>query len=110
VALMQPWLKGLANVRGTLHTVIDVAVFVGRQPAVAGERTRLLIVAERFGLAAGLLVDASLGLRHPGQLERCDEAPAPWMRAVFADRDGRRWSELDLAGLVQHPGFLAAGV
>ncbi len=110
VPLTRPWFRGVANIRGNLYSVVDFPAFLGRMPVEAGEQARVLLVGERFRLGAALLVDRSLGLRNPAQLEPSDAAPGPWARAQFADADGRRWKELDLPQLVQHPDFLTVGI
>jgi twitching motility protein PilI len=108
--LTRPWFKGVANIRGNLYSVVDFPAFLQRRPVVQGDQARLLLFGERFRLGAALLVDRSLGLRNPAQLER-REGPAPaWARAQYADAEGRIWRELDLAQLAQHPDFLGVGV
>jgi twitching motility protein PilI len=108
--LTRPWFKGVANIRGNLYSVVDFPAFLQRRPVVPGDQARLLLFGERFRLGAALLVDRSLGLRNPAQLER-REGPAPaWARAQYADAEGRIWRELDLAQLAQHPDFLGVGV
>lgn len=110
VPLMRPWFRGITNIRGNLYSVVDFAAFLGLSPAVLGDRARLLLIGERFRLAAALLVDGSLGLRNPAQLEKDEAEPAAWSRASYRDKDGRQWKELDLPQLVQHPDFLSVGV
>ena len=110
VPLTRPWFRGVANIRGNLYSVVDFPAFLGRTPVAPGEHARLLLVGERFRLGAALLVDRSLGLRNPSQLEPSDEDPGPWARAQYADPDGRQWKELDLPQLVLHPEFLSVGI
>jgi twitching motility protein PilI len=108
--LTRPWFKGLTNIRGNLYSVVDFPAFLQKRPVAAGDQARLLLVGERFRLAAALLVDRSLGLRNPAQLERRQGALPQWARAQYADPDGRLWKELDLTQLAQHPDFLGVGV
>jgi len=108
--LTRPWFKGLTNIRGNLYSVVDFPAFLQRRPVVPGDRARLLLLGERFRLGAALLVDRSLGLRNPGQLERREGALPAWARAQYADPEGRVWKELDLTQLVQHPDFIGVGV
>jgi twitching motility protein PilI len=111
VPLTRPWFKGVANVRGNLYSVVDFAEFVGSGAVAVGEHARLLLLGERFRSAAALLVDRSLGLRNPAEL-RARAAPAAsaaWLRGEYADEAGSSWRELDVAGLVRDPEFLAIG-
>jgi twitching motility protein PilI len=108
--LTRPWFKGMTNIRGNLYSVVDFPAFLQRRPVVPGDQSRLLLLGERFRLGAALLVDRSLGLRNPAQLERRKGALPAWARAQYADAEGRIWKELDLTQLVQHPDFLGVGV
>jgi twitching motility protein PilI len=110
VPLTRPWFKGLANIRGNLYSVVDFPAFLQRRPVVLGDQARLLLFGERFRMGAALLVDRSLGLRNPAQLEVRTAPPGPWVRAQYSDAEGRVWRELDLAQLAQHPDFLGVGV
>ena len=111
VPLAQPWFKGVANVRGNLYSVTDLAAFVGGPPVKLSEQARLLIIAERFRIGAALLVERSLGLRHADGLTPEPAAVTqPWVRAQYTDADGQAWKELDIAGLVQNEGFLEVSV
>ena len=110
VPLTRPWFKGMANIRGNLYSVVDFPVFLGRAPATVGDQSRLLLIGERFRLAAALLIDRSLGLRNPDDLRPREGGLALWARAEYADNDGKEWKELDLPQLVQHPDFLSVGL
>lgn len=58
----QPWLLGVANVRGNLVPVIDFGRFLFGERTMHSERARLLIVRQSGGSVA-LLVDEVLGQR-----------------------------------------------
>jgi twitching motility protein PilI len=111
VPLTRPWFKGLANIRGNLYSVVDFPAFLQRKPVTLVEQSRLLLLGERFRLSVALLVDRSLGLRNPAQLTLREGAEAgSWSRAEYTDDEGRRWKELDVSQLAQHPDFLGVGV
>ncbi|WP_374426748.1 chemotaxis protein CheW [Ideonella dechloratans] len=110
-----PWLVGVANVRGQLNAVMDLAAFLGLRERGAGTRTGQLVVFNAgLRVNSALLIDRLVGLRDSEQLQRVTDDPGP--RPAFAvrqwrDGQGRVWDELDLAALVQDPLFLevAAG-
>jgi twitching motility protein PilI len=110
VELTRPWFKGLTNVRGNLIAVIDFSVFLGLGP-VAGSDARMVVLAEKFAVRAGLLVTGVEGLHYIERFEHdaTADAAAPWVRATWRDADGRTWSELAVRDLVRHPQFLQAG-
>ena len=111
VPLTQVWFKGLANVRGNLFSVVDFPAFLGQPGVTLGDQARLVLLNERFRMATALLVDRSLGLRNAAQLEpqaAGGEARA-WLKAQYADEEGRIWKELDVPQLAQDPQFLGVG-
>ena len=56
------WLRGIANVRGQLITVIDLKAFLGGGISMTDRRSRVLVVSSR-DVPTGLLVDEVLGFR-----------------------------------------------
>jgi twitching motility protein PilI len=61
VPQVQPWMRGIANVRGKLLPVADGAQFLGRAQPSSKQQRILVIFSEEF--AAGLIVDRVEGLR-----------------------------------------------
>jgi twitching motility protein PilI len=109
VPLTRPWFKGMTNIRGKLFSVVDFSAFLGGPPAPVTDQSRLLLIAERFRTGSALLVDRSLGLRNPAELQKHSNGGStarPWVRAEFTDPNGEGWKELDISKLVEHPDFL----
>jgi twitching motility protein PilI len=109
----KPWVRGVANVRGTLLPVMDLGAFVAGTATRNGRGNRLLVV-DHQGTRAGLLVEEVQGMVHC-LAEHCGpELPdgasafAPWLahglrtarwhRAVFSPNR-----------LASDAGFLQAG-
>jgi twitching motility protein PilI len=111
----QPWFVGVANLRGGLHGVIDLAAFLGLRPTMSApeavrDHARLVALNANLGSHSALLVEKLAGLRSAGQLTAEPAEPGP--RPPFAgprwrDADGRVWQEIDLPALAQHEQFLA---
>lgn len=60
---VQPWVRGVANVRGRLLPLIDLEAFFGGQ--LAGSRKRHRVLALEYGdLFTGLLVSEVHGMQH----------------------------------------------
>jgi twitching motility protein PilI len=57
------WVKGIANVRGSLLPIMDLKGFITGDLTQLQRRSRVLVM-RRGGLNCGLLVDEVLGLRH----------------------------------------------
>lgn len=106
VPLSKPWFRGVANVRGNLYCVADMAAYQHKGEAVRDIANRVLLVAGRHAFNAALLVDRVLGLRDArtwqqskveGQIEYCDE-------------QGASWRKLDVVGLLDQAEFLQVGI
>lgn len=109
----RPWFLGVANLRGGLHGVVDLAVFLGLRARVASEalleQGQLLALNSALGAHCALLVERLAGLRHQEQLSA--EPDDGQLRPAFAharwrDTEGRVWQELDLAQLARNEQFL----
>lgn len=113
VPLTQPWFLGLANIRGNLISVIDLAHFRGQRRTNIDKESRIVAFAPALSFNSGLLVSRVLGLRNAGDMEEqsaTDAATAPWAARQFVDRESNVWTELDLSRIVQDPQFLQVGL
>jgi twitching motility protein PilI len=110
----QPWLAGVANLRGGLHAVVDLAKFLGLPRGsvpTAGDGARLLALNPTLGVNCALLVDKLAGLRNADQLSPEPADGEATGRPGFAgarwrDADGRMWQEIELSALAGHEQFL----
>ena len=108
------WFLGVANLRGQLHGVVDLAAFLGLRGGgalgeAAREQARLVALNAALGSHCALLVDRLAGLRNAEQLEPLppDGIARPGFAAArWLDADGRVWQELDLPALACHEQFL----
>jgi twitching motility protein PilI len=106
------WMVGVANLRGHLHTVVDLACFLRlRDEASASTGAQLVVLNTTLHVNCALRVDRLLGLRDPSMLERVPDGDATAHRPAFAgsvwqDKAGRRWQELSLAAMAEDPRFL----
>jgi len=98
VPLTQPWYLGLANVRGSLLGVIDLARYLDPGASAAGPDARLVSLAPRLGFNCALLVTRVYGLRRAGAMAQDG--------ARLRDLDGHAWTPLSLAALVREERFL----
>lgn len=58
----QPWMLGVANVRGNLVAMVDLRHFLEGKPSHLTEASRVLVVRQQGG-SVGLLIDEVLGQR-----------------------------------------------
>lgn len=105
VPLTKSWYRGVANVRGNLYSVADLAAFMGQGETPHDARDRVLLVAQKFAFNAGLLVNRVLGLRNTRTWRR-SEADG---RVQYEDTYGQVWRQLDIPRLLGKPEFLQVG-
>jgi twitching motility protein PilI len=104
------WVKGLANVRGSLMPILDMNAFLHGADTELGKDSRILIV-NRNGLIAGLLVEEVYGLRRfkPEEcLDEIDVEAGPvkdYLTGTFVDRV-QRWNVFSVDKLVQTEQFM----
>lgn len=106
VPLTKPWFRGVANIRGNLYSIVDLAVYQ-RSGAASGDiNNRVLLIADQYAFNAALLVDRVLGLRDASTW-RQDEVDG---QIEYHDEQGLAWRKLDVAGLLAQPEFLQVGI
>ena len=104
------WFLGVANLRGHLHGVVDLAGFLGVKAAEAGrDQSRLVGFNQALDINCVLLVDKLSGLRSDEELtpEPADGTTRPaFVGARWRDASGRLWQELVLSALAGDEAFL----
>jgi len=106
----KPWILGLANVRGDLVTVIDLASYFGGERSRITMRTRLLAASLR-GRPVGLLVDEVFGQQSfvTNEASGAGITKGSPLHAYVSKqyRSGKEtWQVLDLDALFSAPEFL----
>lgn len=107
------WLRGIANVRGQLITIVDLKAYLGGGISLPDRRARVLVVASR-DVPTGLLVDEVLGFRRFNGSDYRSETIAPTIRCDgYIEGSYRRGSEVwpyfRLPKLLADEQFLSAG-
>ncbi len=117
VSYTQAWFVGVANLRGGLFGVVDLASYVsGQAPLSRNElaRSDLRLVSLNSALEVNcvLLIDRLAGLRKQDAFidfsERGQDAPA-YFGNLYVDGNGASWQEINLQLLAQQAHFLTIG-
>ncbi|MCB1887351.1 MAG: chemotaxis protein CheW [Rhodocyclaceae bacterium] len=111
VPLSKPWMRGLANVRGTLYSVVDFSSYHGGELILPAGEARLILVGARFNINCALLVSRTTGLRAAEDFEleaEGNDDSQPWRGATMRDTTGRPWTRMMIPALLAHRGFLEA--
>ena len=108
---VKPWMQGLANVRGRLLPVLDLAGFFSITPSGLRLRDKRVLVIDREDVFAGLIVDAVLGMQYfPTDTFNPDtgqvmEPVKPYLQGRY-QRGGHPWYVLDIDALLNEPEFV----
>ncbi len=108
----QPWMMGVANIRGALLPVVDLKQFLDGERTVLHERQRVLVVRQPGGDVA-VTIDELYGQRSFVDEQGIDaEAVADGRYAHFVDRayrmNGQDWGVFSLERLARTPEFRQA--
>jgi len=114
IPLTQPWVRGIANVRGNLLPVIDLNGYLNGRVSDVTSRTRVLVI-DHDGLYSGLVVDEVLGLKHFTDDEYCEDDAGVDSYLQQYIRNGYRrgnqiWAIFSLYALAEEPQFLQTAV
>ena len=111
VPLTQDWFRGVANLRGVLYSVSDLARFMGMGTTPMDRDARLLALGSRLNFNASIIVSRMLGLRNVLQMqeESAAQAGTGVLGNSYRDAQGLVWRELRLTELIQDERFLLVG-
>ncbi len=105
------WVKGVANIRGTLLPVIDLQAFFGAKSVVPGKSARMLVVRMRE-INCGLLVPSVLGMRHFREEDKLANARMKGALGQYVfdafSVEGEIWPVFSLSALTADPAFRSA--
>ena len=104
------WVRGLANIRGSLMPVLDMNAFLYGEETHMQKESRVLII-NTLGVAAGLLVEEVYGLRrfkpeeHRRESDPETGAVNKFLAGNFVDQV-RRWNVFSVEKLVRNDQFI----
>ncbi len=104
------WVKGLANIRGSLMPVLDMRAFLYGEATDIRKESRIMII-NKLGIVAGLLVDEVYGLRrfkpedHQPEIRQDAGSMGEFLVGTFADQ-ARSWNVFSVEKLARAEHFL----
>lgn len=116
---VQPWVLGVANVRGRLLPLFDMGAFFGSRLEGHRKKHRVLVL-ETENLYSGLVVESALGMQHfpvetfSDTAANMEEALRPFIKGSYSQSRGgltaaeQRWFVFSPALLAQEPRFVNA--
>jgi len=108
VPFTKPWFLGVANVRGNLYSISDLAQFMGMPATSKSTNNRILLLSTESTAQVALLVDSLIGLRSVQgmQLQSAEDEADFFSLNSYKDAEGGDWLELDIEALVQNKNFV----
>mgnify|MGYP000660447196 CR=1 FL=1 len=101
---VQPWVRGVANVRGRLLPLFDMAAFFGGRLSGHRKRRRVLVL-DMGEVYTGLVVDQVLGMQHfpvdafSAAAGDIDSDLQAFASGSYQQQDGPRWTVFNPAEL-----------
>jgi twitching motility protein PilI len=100
---LQPWVLGISQVRGQVHTLADMAVILGQSATSLPAKGRLwaTLLHARFDTPLALVWPELVGMMPRESLTLVVHPVAhPWVRRQWRDATGEVWNELAVEQLV----------
>ena len=105
----KPWFRGLAHVRGTFYSIVDLAAFRTKASITPiTVESRIILASPRLAVPFGLLVSRVLGLRRFEEIRGNAGQGDPFPRHAEEDEGGVVWRTIDMTRLAGDPGFYQA--
>ena len=117
VSYTQPWFVGVANLRGGVFGVVDLASYVGGHAPLtrndlARSESRFVSINSALEVNCVLLIDRLAGLRKQEAFvdfsEKSQDAP-DYFGNLYVDANGESWQEINLQLLARQAHFLTIG-
>ena len=108
VPLVKPWFLGMANVRGVLYAINDLAQLLENKLTQVSSSARLLLISDSVAHNVAFLVDRLIGLRKLDEMklqsELADESVCLKLQ-IYKDDENKVWHLLDCEKLVRSKDF-----
>jgi twitching motility protein PilI len=109
---VKPWLMGIANLRGTVISVVNLGQFLSGKASMPAAGSRVVVV-KSGEWSYGLLIDEVVGMRHfPPEAQVAPAAVTkaalqPYVSAAYRG-EGKTWLAFSIAALVADAVFADA--
>ena len=108
VPLVKPWFLGVANVRGVLYAINDIAQLLENKITGISSNSRLLLISDSVTSNVAFLADKLIGLRKLDEMKMRNEIAPETVclkQETYLDEDNKIWYLLDCDKLVRSKDF-----
>ncbi len=108
VPIVKPWFLGVANVRGVLYAINDLAQLLENTFTGISSNARLLLMSDAVTSNVAFVVDKMIGLRKLDEMKMRDEMAEETIclkAQTYQDEENRVWHVLDCDKLVNSKEF-----
>lgn len=108
VPIVKPWFLGVANVRGVLYAINDLAQMLENSFTSISSNARLLLMSDTVTSNVAFVVDRMIGLRKLDEMKLRDQAAedsACLKAQTYQDAENRIWHMLDCDKLIRSKEF-----
>jgi twitching motility protein PilI len=108
VPIVKPWFLGVANVRGVLYAINDLAQLLENTFTTISSNARLLLLSDTVTSNVAFVVERMIGLRKLEEMKSHEEATeesACLKAQTYQDEENRVWHVLDCDKLVRSKEF-----
>lgn len=108
VPIVKPWFLGVANVRGVLYAINDLAQLLENTFTAISSNARLLLMSDAVTSNVAFVVDKMIGLRKLDEMKLCEEVAEETVclkAQTYQDEESRIWHVLDCNKLVSSKEF-----
>ena len=118
VPVVKPWFLGVANVRGVLYAINDLAQMLEQTYTTISSEARLLLMSETITSNVAFVVDKMIGLRKLDEMkltemksgEEAAEESVCLKTQTYQDEENKVWHMLDCDKLVRSKEFAVPNI
>jgi len=113
---VKAWLLGVANVRGRLLPIMDLALFFGLNHSSLNSRDKRVLIVEQGEILSGFVVDSVLGMQYfpadsyqAKKTSGIDQVIVPFVKGTYEKSD-KKWNVFDTFVVTENKKFLDVAV
>jgi twitching motility protein PilI len=113
VPVVKPWFLGVANVRGVLYAINDLAQMLEHTFTILSSEARLLLINDTVTSNIAFVVDKMIGLRKLDEMKLSEEVAEESVclkLQTYRDAENRIWHMLDCDKLVRSKEFAVPNI